>query len=386
MVFLLDIVQILNAGFLMTTQAKSQHANLSKSELKGLLFDYVRDGDVKEEDKAFKIRCPFHEDLNPSCMVFKPAGNFYCFVCHGDSPKGKRGVSAKKGFMALGMSKEKADSYFVSGNRPDTPLRVNRVKDRLPSLDDFETIKVNEEPRVRYSQVDTREPWPEFWGFRGIHCSMLTEPWFKDRFSPSLVLLKKERYQRLALSIGGSEDFKKTKAKGYMRQEVYLRLSTSIRAKAINTLGLNLDPMKPDPLHATLFGLVDNRIGDGCKGIFLTEGPYDCMNFLSLTHKDPELSDRFECIALLGTPQWGNCRKQIELFLLKTILKKQIPIILAFDNDDAGFKLTKTAITELQELIPASLIKVFNYPMKVEDLGELTHPLLLRGLQKAGLD
>lgn len=372
MVCLWAYAQILNVGSLMTLPSKILP---TKSEIHDLLAEFSS-GDLLTTAKGFKINCPWHDDLNPSCIVFFKNANFYCFVCHGDRPKGERGASAYTGFTALGMSKERARAIFLSGQRAKPQLRIDS-NSRLPSLDSITLPEEYKPITQHYEQVVSREPWPT-WDFRGIPYEVLAEKWFQDRFSPSLVMLKKERHPRIALAIGGSEEFKNTREDGYQRDEVYLRLASVVKAKAINKFGLNLDPEVKYPKHATLFGLVNNTLCEGCKGVILVEGPFDAMNLLKHIHA---IGGGYEVIALLGTPQWSNCVKQIKMFLIEQMEKKAIPIILAFDNDTAGVKLTKTAITELR-LGYISSLKILGYPQLYKDPGDLPLDELIECLRR----
>jgi len=348
---------------------------LGKGTLHDLLLEFT--DEVKATKKGFLIRCPWHEDGNPSCNVFFNTGTFYCFVCHG----GQKGVSAYKGFTKLGMSKDRARASFLSGLKPQVKIHID-PKLGLPSLDTIELVNNHmAKPSAvqRYDQVDEREPWPE-WNFRAIPKEVMAEKWFQDRFSPHLVMLKKERHPRLALAIGGAESFKNTKAEGYLRSEVFLRIASSVKAKAINTMGLNLDPDVTDPLPATLLGLRNNEVPKDCRGLILVEGPYDALRLLTHIHSLEFPFGHLEVVALLGTPQWPNCLKQLKSFILPQM--GDAPIILAFDNDAAGIKLTELAIKELQEdcFLSVSRIKVLGYPLSIKDPGDLPFEDLMKCL------
>ena len=334
-------------------------------KLKKLLVKYY-EGPLIEDSVSFKIRCPWHSpDNNPSCVLFLNSGMFYCHVCHGDQKKGNRGVSAYKGFQSLGMPEHRAREYFINvkhsiefddllfGSLPDinTPTNFNK------------TYQV-------HTKIAQREPWPEDWGFRDLTYNTLTSSWFVDRFEPTKVLLERERLPRINFVVGGADRFKDTTIPNYVRHEVSLRLSSSVKSKAINSKDFNLNIDVQEPAPATLFGLINNRLTQDSRGIILVEGPYDCMHlYQHLYH--PAIGGGFDVIALMGTPQWANVLRQIELFLLSEINAKHIPIILAFDNDKAGMKLTKTAINDLKSIY-LSNIQLLGYPLSVKDPGYLS--------------
>ena len=337
-------------------------------------------GEIIEEAKGFKIRCPWHwPDNNPSCMVFYGTGLFYCVVCHGDKPKGKRGVGPYKAFQALGMDEDKARNIFIKG--AGSLMSADLEPSHLPDLMAISgTSGTNAIKPLPESKVAAREPWPKWWGFRDVDCLTMQQKWFADRFAPEKVYLKKERLPRLSLSIGGAERFLDTRHLDYLKAEVCLRLSSMVKSKTINSPGLNLDPDKVRPKVAGMFGLVGNRLEEGCRGVLLVEGPYDAIRTLQSIH---EIGGGLEVIALLGTPQWDNIRRQIRMHLLSAMTKKGIPLILAFDNDNAGRKLTATAIETLQEdLFPPRLIKRLEYPQHIKDPGDLSSEILLAALSE----
>jgi len=223
-------------------------------------------------------------------------------------------------------------------------------------------------------KVVSRAEWPKFWGFRDIDYVTMTAGWFRKRFDPTLIKLRKERLPRIALAVGGAEKYKDTTQAFYLRHEVFLRLSSAVKPKAANSVGLSLDPDIVSPPSASLFGLVNNKVKKDCLGIFFVEGPYDCLRLLQHIYRLPEpYCGRFEVVALLGTPQWYNVLRQFEMFILPGL--KDAPIILAFDNDNAGTKVTATAIRNLQDLcyLPTSRLRILSYPQAIKDPGDLSY-------------
>ena len=100
-------------------------------KLQELLLEYYR-GPIRNDGSGFRIRCPWHDDHNPSCNVFHGSGKFFCFVCHGDKKKGERGVRPYHAFQALGMPEAKARQLFLQGT--DTLYSDTIVFGRAPSL------------------------------------------------------------------------------------------------------------------------------------------------------------------------------------------------------------------------------------------------------------
>jgi hypothetical protein len=337
---------------------------IDRSKLKELLLE-VYHGEFKEDAYGLKIRCPWHSpDNNPSCVVFHGSGIFHCLVCHGDKQKGHRGVNAYRGFLALGMPESRARQLFILGD-PNALADTRLKTSRLPSLDEpmSDTLSLVKK-EVLEDKVVQRASWPKNWGFRDIDYATMTETWFVDRFEPTKVILKRERLPRIALSVGGAYRFKAT---WKPRHEVYLRLSSAVKPKAANSIGLTLDSDLAH--HASLFGLINNKISPNSRGIILVEGPYDAIHTLQHIHS-PEVGGGFDVIALLGTPQWASVCKQ----LLDIVLPQapNIPIILAFDHDKAGQKLTKSALDVLQSgFISRERLKVLDYPSTIKDPGDL---------------
>jgi hypothetical protein len=350
---------------------------INNSKLKEAILE-VYSGPLKESSSGFQICCPFHDDNNPSCMIFYSSGIFSCFVCHGDRQKGHRGVSPYKGFQALGMPEAKARKLFLT---PSSSLDDdNLIFDRLPSFDSDEPA-----PVIKQDKVVSREPWPLRWSFRDLDASFMASAWFKKRFEPTKVVLKGERLPRIAFSVGGAEKYKDTSLSNYMHHEVYLRLSSAVKAKAINSHKLSFD-LDINYTPASLFGLVNNKLPKDCRGVILVEGSYDGLHLLQYLSK-MRMHDKLVVISLLGTPQWSNCLKQIQNSLIPIMTKKQIPFILAFDNDKAGVKLTTTAIRDLQSLyFPSHMIKILAYSLSIKDPGEssFTFELFLGCLNNLG--
>ena len=356
-------------------------SKIDPGKLKEILLEVYHDV-IKEDKNGFKIRCPWHKpDNNPSCLVFF-TGIFYCLVCHGDRQKGHRGISPYHGFQALGMPEARAKKLFLAGDAAALSERKldmtpPPVVEELADVDSLrrKTLLSDEKPtKILEEKVVSRSVWPEYWGFRGIDYVTMIQPWFQERFEPMKVTLKKERLPRLALAVGGAHKLKPKK----LRHEVYLRLSSAVKPKAANSIGLSLDPDVGN--FATLFGLINNKFCAGCRGIILVEGPYDCIHTLQHLYRQ-EIGGKFEVIALLGTPHWFSVCRQLQKIVL------DLPIILAFDHDPAGLKLTHTAIKDLQSLcyIPRSKIKVLDYPLAIKDPGDLPFESFLLSMQRLAL-
>lgn len=358
-------------------------SKIDNGKLKELLLEYYH-GPIKDEGSGFKICCPFHDDHSPSCIVFYGYGTFFCFVCHGDKKKGERGVGIYRGFMALGMPEAKARRLFITGTESIESKSLDMT--RLISFDD--PVGSEYEPPIkRIDKVIKRTSWPKDWGFRQIEYATINSRWFRKRFEPMRVMLKKERISRIALAIGGAEEFKDTNNPKYLRQEVYLRLSSLVKNKAVNSVGLNLDHKNTrSSIPATLFGLVNNKLSKGSRGLILVEGPYDCIHTYQHIYR-PEIGGKFDVVALLGTPQWQHVLEQLRDSIIPEMMRRGIPLILAFDNDAAGLKLTKTAIRDLQMLcyMHESNLKILGYPTTVKDPGDLSFSGFLQCIKELGL-
>ena len=283
------------------------------------------------------------------------------------------------------MPEDKARRLFLTGSESLESKSLDMT--RLPSFDSPAGTEEEEKPIQRIEKVVKRTPWPKDWGFREVDYSTINSRWFRKRFEPMRVTLKKERLSRIALAVGGAEEFKDTTNPKYLRQEVYLRLSSLVKGKAVNSVGLNLDHENiRSTIPATLFGLVNNKLSKGSRGLILVEGPYDCIHIYQHIYR-PEIGGKFDVVALLGTPHWQRILEQLRAFIIPEMGRRGIPLILAFDNDAAGLKLTKTAIRDLQSLcyMTDSRLKMLGYPMTVKDPGELSFSGFLQCLKDLGL-
>lgn len=319
-----------------------------------LLHRFAREGIVKQSRQGWNILCPFHDETKPSCLVF-PTGVFHCLGgCGSKSPR--------EGFKKIGVPQELVDRHWGRNAQPD----VGKMRP-LPTLKEmFSDEEDALTPVEDSSSVYLREPWPTDWSFRDIEPSFLSDrssP-LVELFQPSLVRIwtkqgtarVAERFPRLSLRLAKSE------------HEVYLRLSTQQEKRVYNSCGL--DQKNPDLLP---FGLDDWTLRPGIKGLLVVEGPYDLLRCSqNLLKMGRVWYDILPVVALLGIGQWPTFRKKFELRLLPQLLKNDLRLVTAFDNDKAGDALTSQSLREIVEdnfWLPPRLVSVLNYSAK--DPGDL---------------
>lgn len=381
-------------------------------------------GPITTTKISFLIRCPWHEDQNPSCQIYKNTGVFRCWTCHSDSS----GITAYKGFQALGMSEVEAKILFFSKQEDDdyVPITNEDLPDIMPEdeeddddgpgndgydFPDFqETIDIltwqienastlnlsrlwkRREKFIRLKNahlawmeqntlVASRRSWEKTDGengnYRKILYETLTSKEFIDTYNPSVVRLKFiEPEERLALKIGNSVFY-----------EVYVRQKTNsvLKLKSINQKGLSFKPGEMD-LGLTPFGLKRLELPETCKGLLVTEGPYDCMR---LHQHCLQQNLPYQVIALLGTPNADYIFRFLKKHLLYQMFKNKIPLILAFDHDSAGMDATSLFLLKYEQFfneinikgeILMDYIKILSYPLEVGDPGDLELEAFLKAL------
>ncbi len=81
-----------------------------KRELpQGFIFKILEIKEIayKKSGSSFRLRCPFHQDKNPSAFVDPEKNTFLCFACGSSlSENGKMAISAKRLFKLLGGTDE----------------------------------------------------------------------------------------------------------------------------------------------------------------------------------------------------------------------------------------------------------------------------------------
>ena len=385
----------------------------------GKLLSLYYHGPMTSNKKSFLIQCPWHEDQSPSCHIFKDTGVFRCWSCHGDS----KGVGPYKGFQALGMPETEARLVFIKKGDFEEPIDFEA---ELPKFEDLEfedeftqeleieaindIIKntlwlIERDPyadipqlwktkvywesvRDSYIQwqeentlVASRREWTKQDGDNGNYREILYETLmskeFQETYQPSVVKLKfKEPEERLALHIGN----------GYF--EVYLRQKPNsvLKVKSINQKSLTFKPGDLGSVYHP-FGLKRWEILDACRGLFVTEGPYDCLRIHQHCFQN---NLPFKAIALLGTPNTEEIFKILEKNALYKMFKNKIPLILAFDHDKAGMKATGTFLRLYEEFFNkvnikgetiSDYIKMLSYPLEISDPGDLPLKAFLKALE-----
>ena len=310
-------------------------------------------GAMKRTSEGWLICCPWHDDTNPSCNVYRDSGVFHCWRCKTKPPK--------EGFMAIGVPEQEVAEHF--GRDRD----VTSEPQKLPNLDEIETEVEVAAPEEIW-ELAKDEVWPVGWVFRGLSADAFQagHPLF-EMFNPRLVKLTRNGHDgkkhldglpRLSLSFPGDPSLK-----------LFLRLSSAQDNKVINGTGVG-GKFNTDTIP---FGLTGWKLPDTCKALVLVEGPYDCLQ-LKFNLWKLGLWDVVEVVAILGTGQWKTFFAKFKLHLAQQIMSNGRQLVLAFDNDDAGADVTAEALKDLTQsrhmLLPESKVRVLNY-FPVHDPGLL---------------
>ena len=301
-------------------------------------------GPLKQSSKGFTILCPWHQDHQPSCLVWAETGYFSCWVCGTKTPQ--------EGFKQLGVPARQIERAF----------RRQAGEISLVPLPPLGAVAA---PVVPTLGVERREPWPAEWQFRAVPGDYL---WFLDPlFAPGLVTLwfdragqrSTEPLPRLSLRLHGLRG---------AGAEVYLRLSSTQEVKAYDSHGLDLHRLFP-------FGLAGWPLGPEVRALVIVEGPYDLLNLRYLLGR-LGAERRVAVVALLGTGHWGAMRHHFEGMLLPQLQRRSIPLVLSLDPDQAGVQLRDRILTEARDRLwlPGLVRTIDTRP--AEDPGALTEAMV----------
>lgn len=392
---------------------------MSLESIIGKLLSLYYHGPMISSKVSFMIRCPWHEDQNPSCQVYKDTGVFRCWTCHGDS----KGIGPYKGFQTLGMPEVEARQIFIKKGDFEEPIDFQT---ELPRFEDFEfedefeqemDIEPINEMIKNYLWLIEHDPYaniPKLWktklywesvrdayiqwqdentlvasrrewtkqdgdgngNYRAILYETLMSKEFQETYKPSVVKLKyKEPEERLALQIG----------KGYFEVYVRQKKNSVLKVKSINQKSLTFKHGDKGSVYHP-FGLKRWELLETCRGLLVTEGPYDCLRIHQHCFQD---NLPFKVIALLGTPNAEEIFKLLEKNALYKMFKNKIPLILAFDHDLAGMKATGTFLKLYEEFFNevnlkgqalSDFIKILPYPLVIGDPGDLPKEAFLKAL------
>jgi len=309
-------------------------------------------GEILHTEKGYKICCPFHQDTNPSAIVFYGSGVFYCLAgC------GKKSLPQLLNKLGIKIDlAELADLGPELGKQIITPL--------LPG----ESAKQETKPETL--GVITEDPWPwEKFGYRAIRPENMVSGYIHKLFQPTLVRLwlgkngknRQEHYQRLCLH--------------YAKHAVYARLSSEQEVKYYNSP--HLSPSDPK-LHP--FGLESFKLPKNVAGLILTEGPYDVLRTIQ-NLEDLGIREMFPVIGLLGVSHWGSFFKKLKLHLVQQF---DSPILFAFDNDKAGRDLTNLAMLQCSKELLLPDDRLIAFPFDAQDLGGCDGEMIKKGLLQVG--
>lgn len=280
-------------------------------------------GPLQKTSKGYLILCPFHQDSNPSCNLYD-TGVFLCWSC-------EKKTGPVEGFTKMGVPARLVDKYFGSDRDKDSLLEPP------PKLEDIYQQEEKEGGGNGITEISvmSEKEWPKDWVFRDLSEKALVEGPIKEFFDPKLVSLMirskgknpwAESLPRLSLGFPGNKDLR-----------VYLRLSSHQERKVINDPKIGVTQLS----KFIPFGLKSRRLGEGCKVLVMVEGPYDLLRMLDHYTRwcGGKYDGRVEFMALLGTTQWeAKLREMFSLYLASQFSTRHL--FLAFDNDDAGEKIT----------------------------------------------
>lgn len=245
--------------------------------------------EYREESKRYMVQCPFHNDSNPSCGIWKDNGYFKCFGC------GEEGSMAEFIAEAEGVSLHEA-------------LRKLRGQDNISDLEDSigRMLDQKEKP-LKYYKMSS---------FHSVFPAVLPETRAWDYLIGRG--LTEESIRRFDIRWGGDS--------GKYRYRVVMPIRT-VEGKLLSYVGRAvIDAIAPKTRksrspHRTLFGLYEllEKYGE-VELLIVTEGEFDAIYLQQFG---------LPAVANMGTSAMGPEK----IRLLRKYCRK---VVLSYDGDEAG--------------------------------------------------
>lgn len=283
---------------------------------------------VLPRGRDFMIKCPFHDDSNPSCGVDRLTGVFHCFSC--TEGRGHWNKLAEK----LGM--DKLNSLDDGREAGDAAMaRVSRALKRAGAVD--VVVKRGRE-KVEGSKP-VRSEWPENKAWRGVSGEFLSE------IGCVLVRDLSMGVDRIGLPVRTATGT----LSGYVCGLVG---KTSRKIPKYLPLAPDLRKKELDSRHA-LF-LVDRVVEEERDRVVVVEGPYDALNLYA---------SGIPAVAFLGTENWNKSKASILAGI------GIVRALVLTDNDRAGNAARKRLVKHLSGVIEE--VDVVKLPEDTKDPGDM---------------
>lgn len=300
---------------------------------------------LRQRGERFVGCCPFHEESNPSLVVYPATKSFFCFGCRSsgdviDFVRRKEGVGFREALSLLGERPVAPEDgqHTASGSTPKSPQESTRltVDDRLilsAACDLYHEALLKNERALHY--LERRGlALPVIHRCRlGYSDGQVLKPFLqRHRFSlrraTEMGLLRKDGSEALAHRVVVPE---------LRGGRCAWMVGRSLDERRLKYLGLSL----PKPI----LGYEGLR---GHQRVFVTEGAFDYLAGVSWG---------LPICALLGTHvRAGRLR----------FLERVPEVVLVFDNDDEGQRAAQELAASLGDHA-----HVLTLPDVVKDLGEL---------------
>jgi len=302
----------------------------------------------RKSGKAFILKCPFHNDENPSASVHPQKNTFLCFVC---------GENIYERWKALKKSTRKETKQAVSAKQLAELLGITDkewkeiVKTVLEEEKKYGTVKTkNLELTINsYKKTDNyhQNLWEEMksvWDRSAIE-------YLENRKINAKLLHKKNEIRFLKRNTGKETD-------KYEKWPIMVPMY-SIHGNKIVNIQLRADNPETTPRaimvpggKITHFGI--QNLNSSTPVVFVVEGSTDYLTLKSWKVKNA-----------LGL---YNASKELELEIIKKLSKV---IVLFYDNDEAGIKQLIKIKNRILSVSPNKIIIPFGIKGKSKDLNDL---------------
>ena len=303
-------------------------------------------------DRNHHLKCPFHEDQDPSLKIYQSTNTFHCFGC------GAAGDVIE--FIEQYENLTKHDAIMKAKTMIDPNQEINNkpmIPDDKVTLPRFAIMsKLVQESRGSFKRTASAQ---QYLKTRGLDPDR-TEAGYMGAY------MGKSWNKKLQESAMGLGILKESRQKTVVPRfkNVVLFFTRNESGQVIDLYGRSINPNgegKHFYLSGSHQGIYPGYPDPGTKRLILTEGIIDCETL----RQQSEITREFSLMALFGV---NGFTKEHKLAIKS--LPDLIEVVLFFDGDKSGQEATAKVYEKLQAINPDLLVTMVNTP-EGEDINSL---------------
>ena len=303
-------------------------------------------------DRNHHLKCPFHEDQDPSLKIYHSTNTFHCFGCGaaGDVIEFIERYENLTKHEAIVKAKTMIDPTQEINNKP----MIQDDKTTLPRLAIMS--KLVQESRGSFKRTASAQ---QYLKSRNLDPDK-TEAGYMGAY------MGKSWNKKLQESAMGLGILKESRQKTVVPKfkNVVLFFTRNESGQVIDLYGRSINPNgegKHFYLGGSHRGIYPGYPDTGTRRLILTEGIIDCETL----RQQSEITREFSLMALFGV---NGFTKEHELAIRN--LPDLIEVVLFFDGDKSGQGATEKICEKLQNINPDLLVTMVDTP-KGEDVNSL---------------